>query len=111
MAMRGVRRRGIIEISSLTIAILLISVFATPVEAAAFAGTYDVTFKFVGPSRQTLGHTNPSGFVVSNGQVSSNPSGYARGAVDAGGSARWTGPCAQGDPYPSMPATFTGVVR
>lgn len=111
MATRGVKRGGIIKISSLTIAILLISVFATPVEAATFDGTYDVTFKFVGPSRQTLGHTNPSGFVVSNGQISSKPSGYARGSVDAGGNARWTGPCANGDPFPSMPATFTGVLR
>jgi len=74
------------------------------VEAASFDGTYNYHYTLNGPNGRE-DHNVPSGFIVSNGKITSNPPALS-GTVDANGNVRFTGP----SPYGSPSATFTGKI-
>ena len=75
------------------------------VEAASFDGTYNYAYNLNGPNGWET-HRVDSGFIVSGGRISSNPSAFS-GTVDSSGNVHFTGP----SPYGSPSATFTGVIK
>jgi len=77
----------------------------TPAKAGTFDGTYDYAYNMRGPDGWET-HRVPSGFIVSNGRISSNPSALS-GTVDSSGNAQFEGPC----PYGCGTSVFTGVIE
>ena len=75
------------------------------VEAASFDGTYNYVYTLNGPNGKET-HRVDSGFIVSGGRISSNPSALS-GSVDSGGTVSFTGP----SPYGSPSAAFTGSIK
>ncbi len=90
----------------LTLSAIFLAFIQVPVVASTiYDGIYDYSYGFNGPGGWES-HSVPSGFIVQNGQISSNPSALS-GAVDASGNARFNGPCPQGD----NTAVFTGTIH
>jgi len=77
----------------------------TPTKAGTLDGTYDYAYNMRGPDGWET-HRAPSGFIVSNGRISSNPSALS-GTVDSSGNVRFEGPC----PYGCGTSVFTGVIE
>ncbi len=76
------------------------------VRAATYDGTYDYAYNwYYSPAREWRTVRVSSGFIVKNGQISSNPSGLS-GWVDSNGNTRFTGPC----PYGGHRTVFTGTI-
>jgi hypothetical protein len=82
-----------------------LAIAATPVRAGTFDGTYDYAYNMRGPDGWET-HRVPSGFIVSNGRISSNPSALS-GTVDSSGNAQFEGPC----PYGCGTSVFTGAIE
>ena len=72
--------------------------------AASFDGTYNYAYNLNGPNGWET-HRVDRGFIVRNGQISSNPAAFS-GTVDSSGNVRFSGP----SPYGSPSATFTGSI-
>lgn len=102
MSLIGLRLPAIALFLSFVIILVIAPICADA--SGVYDGTYDYSYSFNGPNgRET--YNVPSGFIISNGMIYSNPSAYT-GSIDATGNARFTGPCPQGGS-----ATFSGVVR
>ena len=84
---------------------LILALTLVPTQAASFDGTYNYAYNLNGPNGWET-HRVDSGFIVRNGQISSNPPALS-GTVDSSGNVRFTGP----SPYGGGSATFTGVIH
>jgi hypothetical protein len=87
--------------------IFVVTLTPTPVKAGTFDGTYDYKYTVRGPSGWET-YTLHSGFIVSNGRISSNPSALS-GTVDSSGNAYFTGPSPYGQGHGT--AVYTGVIK
>lgn len=85
-------------------ALLVAFIFTTAAYAASYDGVYNYSYNLYGPNGWET-HTVPSGFIVKNGVISSNPSAFG-GTVSSNGAVSFVGP----SPYGSPTATFTGVI-
>ena len=96
---------GVFTLFSMFVVVFLAGFMpAVVIAQSVFDGTYDYSYNLHGPNGWET-HTVESGFIVSNGHISSNPSALS-GTVSSGGSAYFVGPCPYGDPQ----ATFTGTI-
>ena len=95
--------------TSLMLLMLFSSFFSvlapTPAKAGTFDGTYDYAYNMRGPDGWET-HRVSSGFIVSDGRISSNPSALS-GTVDSSGNAQFEGPC----PYGCGTSVFTGAIE
>jgi hypothetical protein len=72
----------------------------------AFDGTYNYSYQLNYAGTEQY-YNNAAQFIVSNGQISSNPSGFSGSVTDTFGDVSFQGPCPVGN---TGGATFTGIL-
>jgi hypothetical protein len=95
----------------MTLIVLFISFIIltpNPAKASTFDGTYNYKYTMRAPGGNWATHNVPTGFIVQNGRVSSNPS-WLSGTVDSSGNAYFTGSSPYGQEHGT--AVYTGVIK